>query len=411
VIALKARFAHNDNPVAVAQIPSKTVTGLGTTTFAAEGLATDSDDDDLTITAIVTAPNSEYATVNAKMDNNLAIAGDCASTYGETLTTSDLTSTGGNDESITWSYGIGTSPSTWTTFELSGIGSFTLDAGIYTIKAQQAESAAMNSATVTETFVIVKKEISIDTTNSVIAAKTYDGTTSASITAVAFTPLAYSETFTLGDDYTISGAAYNAADVANATTVTATVTLVANGAVSKNYRLTSGSFSKAATINPQAIANGGTDSDNVADVNAANPAPTPDPLSTEEGAVPDVEQENAAPNIGTQQDNEESVSPSEESEELPPEESEENPPQETGSGSGQGSADSPNFPEATDAFAADDGEQLEDANDNNDSVVPFVVATGAVSAAGTASAAGIGHLARIGKLKKLRKLMKLRKPK
>jgi hypothetical protein len=197
---------------------------------------------------------SRAVTVNARAANNLSITGDGASTYGDALTTTDVNYSGGNGTAITWSYGVGETPTAWTTFVLDEIGSLNLDAGTYTIKAVQAASTSVNGATVTDILTIAKKQISINATSSVIAAKTYDGTTTANITRVAFSTMSYNDTFTQGTDYTVSEAAFNDADVADADTVTATIALIATGPAAKNYTLTSGSFSKAASINRVTVA-------------------------------------------------------------------------------------------------------------------------------------------------------------
>jgi hypothetical protein len=193
-------------------------------------------------------------TVNAFVVSELVITGDGTSAYGDVLTTADVNYSGGNGAAITWSYGTGTSPSSWTTFEMSGIGSLKLNAGIYTVKAVQAATDSAEGETVTETLTIAKKQISIDTLNSVIAAKTYNGTRGANISSIAFSTLADGESLTLGTDYTVSGAAFNDADVADANIVTALITL--NDTVGAgNYTLTSGRFSKAAIISKATVAN------------------------------------------------------------------------------------------------------------------------------------------------------------
>lgn len=103
------------------------------------------------------------------------------------------------------------------------------------------------TGTATGSFAIGKQSISIDAAGSTVAPKTYDNTTSADL-SVAFTGVAAGETLALNADYTISDAAFNSPNVAAATTVTATIALVANGPVSKNYELAAGAFTKAATI-------------------------------------------------------------------------------------------------------------------------------------------------------------------
>jgi uncharacterized repeat protein (TIGR02543 family) len=62
VITLIAAFAHNSHPVAVAVVPTQTVPGAGTVTFTAGDLATDPNGGSITITAIVTEPDTSIAT-------------------------------------------------------------------------------------------------------------------------------------------------------------------------------------------------------------------------------------------------------------------------------------------------------------------------------------------------------------
>jgi hypothetical protein len=200
----------------------------------------------------ISARTSGTLTVNAFVASQLVMTGDGASTYGDVLTTADVNYSGGNGAAITWSYGAGTAPSSWTAFELSDLGTLKLHAGTYTIKGVQAQSDLADGATVTDTLMIAKKQISIDTANSVIAAKTYDGTRKANITSTAFSGMAYSETLTLGTDYTVSGAAYNDADAQDANTVTARIALQDTRRAG-NYTLTSPRFSKAATISKATV--------------------------------------------------------------------------------------------------------------------------------------------------------------
>jgi hypothetical protein len=100
-----------------------------------------------------------------------------------------------------------------------------------------------------QTFSVTKKEISLDLVNSTVAEKTYDGTNTAIISPV-FSGLENEETLSLTADYTIANVKFNTSDVERANTVTATLSLVDNGTIAKNYTLTSGSFSKSASISP-----------------------------------------------------------------------------------------------------------------------------------------------------------------
>jgi len=109
-----------------------------------------------------------------------------------------------------------------------------------------------------QTFTIAKAALSLDPDGSPAVTKVYDGTTAvpAGLT-VAFIDKDLNPVAGLvyGDDYTITGGAFNSANVAAAATVTGTVTLVANGPVAKNYTLTNGAFSAAGTITKKQPAN------------------------------------------------------------------------------------------------------------------------------------------------------------
>jgi uncharacterized protein YjdB len=110
------------------------------------------------------------------------------------------------------------------------------------------------TGTTTGDYEIAQAPLSLDIASSVIAPKAYDGTTSATITSIGFTGLMGSETLSKEIDYTVTDAQYNSANVAEANVVTATVTLVGTGSVARNYILTDGAFSKAATINKATVA-------------------------------------------------------------------------------------------------------------------------------------------------------------
>jgi hypothetical protein len=104
--------------------------------------------------------------------------------------------------------------------------------------------------TARKTFSIAKAPLTI--ASATVAPKTYDGTASAEIGGVTFEGLQNNETLALGTDYTVSGASFNDADVADAHTVTAAAALKAS-AKANNYSLANGAISQAATISKATI--------------------------------------------------------------------------------------------------------------------------------------------------------------
>jgi len=92
---------------------------------------------------------------------------------------------------------------------------------------------------------ITAKPIAINADSSVIAAKVYDGTLTATIDTVMFFGLAAGDTLAKTSGYTITEAKYDSAG-AGIRTVTAKIALVPSGAVSKNYTLSAeeSNFSK-----------------------------------------------------------------------------------------------------------------------------------------------------------------------
>ena len=104
------------------------------------------------------------------------------------------------------------------------------------------------ASTVTTTASIAAKQIFI--TGATVVPKTYDGTTDAVITDVAFDGLVDGEALVLGTDYGMASAKYDGANAAGdgaATKVTFSVTL-ANTDAAKNYALASAAGEQAATI-------------------------------------------------------------------------------------------------------------------------------------------------------------------
>ena len=116
------------------------------------------------------------------------------------------------------------------------------NAGTYTVTANVAEGTNYAAATGFSLGNYTIGKASLSLSGGTVTAKTYDGTASATITAVTFTGLQNSETLAIGTDYTVSGASYNSSDAGTTHTVTATVTLTAT-AKAANYTLTSGSLS------------------------------------------------------------------------------------------------------------------------------------------------------------------------
>ena len=94
--------------------------------------------------------------------------------------------------------------------------------------------------TVNKSFTIAKAPLTI--TGGTAAAKTYDNTTGATVTAVTFGGLQNGESFTLGTDYTVAGTMFDSANAGGGKTVTGTVTLNAT-VKANNYSLANGSLS------------------------------------------------------------------------------------------------------------------------------------------------------------------------
>lgn len=123
--------------------------------------------------------------------------------------------------------------------------------GEVTIKKQGSVEVTATAAAVTGyaqtaakyTLNIAKKELTI--TDAEIAAKKYDGNTTAAVTSVTLDGIVPNETLVKDTDYTVTGV-YNDADVADANKVTVTVTLL-NTAMTDNYKI-AGTFDKVATI-------------------------------------------------------------------------------------------------------------------------------------------------------------------
>ena len=83
-------------------------------------------------------------------------------------------------------------------------------------------------------------------TGATVAAKIYDGSTDATVSAVTFAGTKGSDALTVGTDYTVSGV-FNSANVNDANNVIVTVTLN-DTTLTKNYKLASSTYNQAATI-------------------------------------------------------------------------------------------------------------------------------------------------------------------
>ena len=84
------------------------------------------------------------------------------------------------------------------------------------------------------------KKATLTITGATVVAKTYDGTDGATVSSVAFSGLASSDTLTRGTDYDVSGV-FNSVNVNSANKVTVTVTLK-DTATAKNYELASATY-------------------------------------------------------------------------------------------------------------------------------------------------------------------------
>ena len=139
------------------------------------------------------------------------------------------------------------------TVNVTGVGSLT--AADYTVTSGNS-GTDVNSYTVTvtgkgnykgtakATWQITPATLTV--TGATVAAKTYDGSTDATVNAVTFSGTKGSDALTVGTDYTVSGV-FNSANVNDADTVLVTVTLK-DTTLTKNYKLASSTYNQAATI-------------------------------------------------------------------------------------------------------------------------------------------------------------------
>ncbi len=122
------------------------------------------------------------------------------------------------------------------------------NAGTGTVKVT-GKGNYTTSNPITRTFAINKKQIGIDTYSSNVESKSYDGTDelAAGKITVKFTDLVAGEEIKPAG-YTLTNPKLSSANVQTAAyTATATVALVGNDDVAKNYQLGNGSFSKSKT--------------------------------------------------------------------------------------------------------------------------------------------------------------------
>ena len=120
-----------------------------------------------------------------------------------------------------------------------------VNAGTYAVTADIAEGAAYDAEVVSlGSYTISRAQIAIDPAGSSVVSKQYDGTTAAEVVSVEFSGIVAGDgAFVMGEDYTVSGAAFDIAG-AGSRTVTAFVALVGN-AKTVNYALAGGNFLKA----------------------------------------------------------------------------------------------------------------------------------------------------------------------
>lgn len=139
------------------------------------------------------------------------------------------------------------------TVNVTGVGSLT--AADYTVTSGNS-GTDVNSYTVTVTGKGNYKDTAkatwkitpatLTVTGATVAAKIYDGSTDATVSAVTFSGTKGSDALTVGTDYTVSGV-FNSANVNDANNVIVTVTLK-DTTLTKNYKLASSTYNQAATI-------------------------------------------------------------------------------------------------------------------------------------------------------------------
>lgn len=144
--------------------------------------------------------------------------------------------------SITYAYAVGTGT--------LGTDGKPLTVGTYTVTATYEDTE--NYGTKTATFTITPAQLTI--TGGTVTEKTYDGETSATVTAAQFSGLINNETLAAGTDYTISTAAFAGANAGENKAVTFTVTLSSSeDSPARNYDLANTTGTATGTITPKTI--------------------------------------------------------------------------------------------------------------------------------------------------------------
>ena len=180
---------------------------------------------------------SDTYEATAAIFSNVSLSGSLDKVYDGTVVDPE------NTQSLIGSKGSRTGS---TSFEYSQDQTFTRlilapkNAGTYWVRMRvEADGTHPESVSNALPFTISRREITI--TAATITPKTYDGTVHAEVTAITFGNSLTAEPFTLDRDYRISGAAFNSPDVANATQVGMTVSLLQNR-TTDNYVLTTSSY-------------------------------------------------------------------------------------------------------------------------------------------------------------------------
>ena len=124
------------------------------------------------------------------------------------------------------------------------------NAGVYTVTATYEDDDNYGT-TDPANFTIKQAEVTI--TGGTVVAKTYDGTTTAEVTAPTVRGTVSGETLTPGTDFNISNASFENADAGSNKTVSYSVAL-ADTDLAKNYTLTASTGSAKGTITPKSVA-------------------------------------------------------------------------------------------------------------------------------------------------------------
>lgn len=209
-----------------------------------------------TVTLLNTTKASNYilSTTSAKTDAYISKRDIAISTITADDKTYDGTTTANISNVVFSNLVSGESLTLGTDFTVTGkfnsknysSSSQTFTGSISLLNTTNANNYNLTTTTSTTTAKINKAPLTI---SSITASnKTYDGTTTASITSVAFSGLKNNETLTLGTDYTLS-AIFSDANVGTNKTVTATITLSTDSSTSAyNYSLSDNTKTTTASI-------------------------------------------------------------------------------------------------------------------------------------------------------------------